>query len=88
MKFHYTKRKNKLCTLRLSEDMRTLYWEYEDQYFSSKVMRRYCSIKDIENVLYGPQSYTFRAYKLEDLVNMFDRQHDAHELEELNNHSP
>lgn len=34
-------------------------------------MHRYCKLKQIKSLLYGPQSYTFRAYRLMDLLDQF-----------------
>jgi hypothetical protein len=50
--------------------------------FSSKFMKRFCKIKDIQSVVYGPQSYTFRAYKLNDLLQMFDVEKAAQVMQE------
>jgi hypothetical protein len=67
-KFHYTKKKIQDCTLRLSDDLTTLFWEYDNQYFSSEVMRRFCTLEDIESMIYGPHSYTFKAYRMQHLI--------------------
>lgn len=29
-KYHYSKKESKVCTLRLSDDYRSLYWYYDD----------------------------------------------------------
>jgi hypothetical protein len=64
VKFHYSNKKTKECRIKLSDDLRTLYWVYDDSRYSSALMRRFCEVKDILSVLYGPNTYTFRSYKL------------------------
>ena len=34
-------------------------------------MHRYFKFNDVSSLLYGPQSYTFRAYKCQDLLDQF-----------------
>jgi hypothetical protein len=34
-------------------------------------MRRYVNLENIEGIMYGPQSYTFRAYKMHFLIKHF-----------------
>ncbi|TNV87000.1 hypothetical protein FGO68_gene6336 [Halteria grandinella] len=74
VKYHYSKKKIKDCTLKVTEDMQYLYWVYDDSVLSSKFMRRFCKISDIQSLIYGPQSYTFRAYRLQHLLNCFQEQ--------------
>ncbi|TNV85668.1 hypothetical protein FGO68_gene15641 [Halteria grandinella] len=71
-KYHYSKSGSKICTLKLSEDYRTLSWRYDDQKFSSKTMDRYVEIRKIQSVIFGPQTYTFRGYKIQHLVNKLE----------------
>lgn len=35
------------------------------------LLNRYFKCKDITSILYGPQSYTFKAYKYQDLIDQF-----------------
>lgn len=63
-KFHYNVKNSKECTLKLSDNLKRLYWEYDDQKYSSDFMNRFIKVKNILSVLYGPQSYTFRSYRL------------------------
>jgi hypothetical protein len=70
-KFHYNVKSCKECTLRLSFNYKTLYWEYDDQRYSSQLLHRYFKVKQIKSILYGPQSYTFRAYRMQDLMEQF-----------------
>ncbi|TNV86047.1 hypothetical protein FGO68_gene10399 [Halteria grandinella] len=67
-KFHYSKQGSKVCTLRLSEDFRAIYWEYDDQKLPSRLMDRQLKLREVENVMYGPQSFTFRYYKFKYLT--------------------
>ena len=70
-KFHYSKKETRECTLRLSEDGKTLFWNYYGTNLSSEFMKRYVNLSDVEGIMYGPQSYTFRAYKTEFLIKNF-----------------
>lgn len=53
-KFHYSKQGSKVCTLKLSEDFRSIIWEYDDQKLPSRVMDRQIKMREVENVMYGP----------------------------------
>ena len=54
-----------------STDLKSCYWQYDGQKYSSSFMHRYFKFKDISSLIYGPQSYTFRAYKSQDLLDQF-----------------
>ncbi len=69
IKYHYNIKSSRECTVKFTDDMRTCIWEYEDQKYSSKLLHRYFKCKDISSILYGPQSYTFRSYKYQDLLD-------------------
>jgi|LauGreDrversion4_2_1035121.scaffolds.fasta_scaffold373602_1 hypothetical protein len=71
IKFHYSKKQTRDCTLRISEDGKSLYWNYTGSNLSSEFMRRYVKFENVEGVMYGPQSYTFRAYKMHFLIKNF-----------------
>ena len=71
IKFHYSKKQTRDCTLRISEDGKNLYWSYSGSNLSSEFMRRYVSFENVEGVMFGPQSYTFRAYKMHFLIKNF-----------------
>ncbi|TNV84882.1 hypothetical protein FGO68_gene11445 [Halteria grandinella] len=82
-KFHYSKKKTRDCLIKVTDDLSTIMWIYEDSILSSKTMKRYCLVSDIEEILYGPQSYTFRSYKLQHLVQNFQKvQADSGEVQE------
>lgn len=44
-KFHYNVKDSKECTIKLSDDLKTFIWEYDDQKYSSQVMHRFFKMK-------------------------------------------
>jgi hypothetical protein len=55
-KFHYSQKKSRECTLKLSDDGRIIYWIYNGSTLSSEFMKRYVVIENIKGIIYGPQS--------------------------------
>lgn len=80
-------KRTKTCSLIVSEDLRTLYWVYNDARYSSDLMKRYIRIEDIEGIIYGPHTYTFNAYKMQHLVDMHQDEKDHKTFIPLKAHS-
>ncbi|TNV74824.1 hypothetical protein FGO68_gene10014 [Halteria grandinella] len=68
-KFHYSKKQSKDCFISLTNDKATLYWNYgETPLPSAMFTKSKFKISNIQQIIYGPYTYTFRAYRLEQLL--------------------
>lgn len=55
------------CTFVLSADYRKICWFYDDQLLPSKILDRQCEIKNIQSVIFGPHTITFKQWRLKEL---------------------
>ena len=67
-KYHYSKMESKQCTVRVSKDLKKLKWRYEDASKYQIFAKRECLIEEIQSVIYGPLTHTFRAYRLQNIM--------------------
>jgi hypothetical protein len=59
---------SKMCTVILSADNLKLSWEYDEKLSFSYFRKKRIQVKDIQSIIYGPFSHTFRAYRLQALL--------------------
>jgi hypothetical protein len=78
-KFHYSKKESRDCVIRLSSDMTHVSWDYPSitNFGSHLYTKRNFKISKVQEIIYGPQSYTFRAYRLELLLSLTKTDSDA-----------
>lgn len=62
--------KSRACTISVSKDERELCWEYQDSLRFNFFSKKSCAIRDVEGILLGPSTHTFRAYRLQNLLIM------------------
>jgi hypothetical protein len=67
IKYHYSEMKSRPCTITLSPDMRLITWDYHD---SNIFQTHQCQIADIENLVFGPNTQTFRSYRSMHLLSI------------------
>lgn len=76
-KYHYSEKKSKKCSIRITEDLSILSWDYDGLMSKSNIFsKQRCNISKIQSVLFGPYTHTFRAYRLELLFEIDRREND------------
>lgn len=73
-KYHYSKKESKDCFIELSQDLKSISWYYKGGLRDEKPLSKNLftkskfKIADVQQIIYGPYTFTFRAYRLEQLL--------------------
>jgi hypothetical protein len=63
-KFHYSKMKSKPCRVYITAEQNEIFWDYDEFTGFNLFSNNRCHIYDVEGLLLGPQTHTFRAYRI------------------------
>lgn len=64
---------SRTCLVQISPDGKKLTWDYWGSKHLKVFSSRHCLLEEVQSVLYGPITHTFRAYRIANLMAIHSR---------------